>query len=196
MGHWEKLNLALRLLSFASLVVSIIFSLTSTSADNNNNNNNNCDNNYFPCNNNNNYFPYNNNNNYFPSNFDVKIKLTFKDFYAFRYILSVNAIGTVYSFIQFVLAIVGKSDDKSSDGLVKANPYLDQVVAILLGTGAAAGFGLTLDLKHLRCASTITRSFLNKMTIASTFCAGGFGFTAASSFVSLKIYEEEMDVCC
>lgn len=83
MGHWEKLNLALRLLSFASLVVSIIFSLTSTSADNNNNNNN-CDNNYFPCNNNNNYFPYNNNNNYFPSNFDVKIKLTFKDFYAYR----------------------------------------------------------------------------------------------------------------
>ncbi|XP_031096359.1 CASP-like protein PIMP1 [Ipomoea triloba] len=184
MGHWEKLNLALRLLSFASLVVSIIFSLTSTSGDDNNNN---CDNNYFPCNNNYNYFPY---------NFDVKIKLTFKDFYAYRYTLSVNTIGTVYSFIQFVLAIVGKSDDKSSDGLVKANPYLDQVMAILLGTGAAAGFGLTLDLKHLRCASTITRSFLNKMTIASTFCAGGFGFTAASSFVSLKIYEEEMDVCC
>ncbi|XP_019150885.1 PREDICTED: CASP-like protein PIMP1 isoform X2 [Ipomoea nil] len=176
MGNWEKVNLALRILSFASLVVSIIFSLTSTSG-------NNCD---------------NNNNNYFPFDFDVKIKLNFKDFYAYRYTLSVNAIGTVYSFIQFVLAIVGmkSDDDKSSDALVKANPYLDQVMAILLGTGAAAGFGLTLDLKHLRCGSTITRSFLNKMTVASVFCAGGFGFTAASSFVSLKIYEEEMDVCC
>lgn len=72
----------------------------------------------------------------------------------------------------------------------------EKIMSILLGTGAAAGFGVTLDLKHLPCTSIIGRSFLNKMLVASIFSFGGFASTAVSSIVSIKIFEEELDGCC
>ncbi|XP_019151100.1 PREDICTED: CASP-like protein 4D1 [Ipomoea nil] len=171
-GYLHVLNLALRILSFASLVVSIIVFLSATSG--------------------NNYddhaaFMYD----------DVKnTKFTFNDFFSYRYSVAVDGIGIFYSFLQIVLTMVHGQSEESSEELVKFNLYADEIISVVLGTGAAAGFGLTLDLKHLPCASIIAKSFLSKMLVASSFSLGGFASTAVSSIVSIKIFHKDLDVYC
>nr|GMC98262.1 CASP-like protein PIMP1 [Ipomoea batatas] len=167
-GYLQVLNLALRIVSFASLVVSIIVFVSATSANNN----------YDHA-----AFMYD----------DVKTKFTFNDFFSYRYTVAVNGIGILYSFAQIVSAVVhGKSGDHSNQGLVKFNLYGDKVVSILLGTGVAAGFGLTLDLKHLPCSTVITGRFLNRMAVACSYSLGGFVSTAATSFTSVQIFESSL----
>nr|GMC96014.1 CASP-like protein PIMP1 [Ipomoea batatas]GME18273.1 CASP-like protein PIMP1 [Ipomoea batatas]GME18275.1 CASP-like protein PIMP1 [Ipomoea batatas] len=169
-GYLQVLNLALRIVSFASLVVSIIVFVSATSA-----------NNYDHA-----AFMYD----------DVKTKFTFNDFFSYRYSVAVNGIGIFYSFLQIVLAIVHGQSEESSEELVKFNLYADEIMSVVLGTGAAAGFGLTLDLKHLSCSSIIAKSFLSKMLVASSFSLGGFVSTAVSSIVSIKIFQKDLDVYC
>ncbi|XP_019151099.1 PREDICTED: CASP-like protein PIMP1 [Ipomoea nil] len=172
MGRLAMLNLVLRLLSLAGQVVSVILFLSATS-----DNNKNCDNNV-------------------AFDFHVKPQFTFNKFYAYRYTVTVNGIGILYSFVQIVSAVVhGKSGDHFYQGLVKFNLYGDKVVSILLGTGVAAGFGLTLDLKNLPCSSIITGRFLDKMAVACSYSLGGFVSTAVASFISVRIFESSLDDC-
>nr|GMC94187.1 CASP-like protein PIMP1 [Ipomoea batatas] len=173
MGRLAMLNLVLRLLSLAGQVVSVILFLSATSG-----NDKNCDNNI-------------------AFDFNVKPQFTFNKFSAYRYTVAVNGIGILYSFVQIVSAVFhGKSGDQSYQGLVKFNLYGDKkVVSILLGTGVAAGFGLTLDLKHLPCSSIITGRFLDKMAVACSYSLGGFVSTAVASFISVKIFETSLNDC-
>ncbi|TVU24732.1 hypothetical protein EJB05_27186, partial [Eragrostis curvula] len=78
-------------------------------------------------------------------------KITFKDVYAYRYLLAVAVIGCAYTLLQIPFAAVSIARRKrvvgGSDDVALLLLFADVAAAMLLATGAAAGFGLTYDAK-------------------------------------------------
>lgn len=63
-----------------------------------------------------------------------------------------------------------------------------QIVSYILATGAAAGFGLSVDLNHLPVNGADIEDFLNKANAAASLLFIGFLFSATSSvFSSLSL---------
>ncbi|OIT31521.1 PREDICTED: CASP-like protein PIMP1 [Nicotiana attenuata] len=123
---------------------------------------------------------------------DVEVKFGFSDFYAYRYMLACAAAGFVYSLLQTAFAIIQvKTGDCVCDKLIHFDVYADKIMSMIVGTGAAAGFGLTVDLNCLPNRAMITVDFLNKENVAASFCLGGFVCTMISSFISLKIFKDD-----
>ncbi|XP_031108500.1 CASP-like protein PIMP1 [Ipomoea triloba] len=91
------------------------------------------------------------------------------DIYAYRYMISVMVIGLVWILIQCVFTILHFSSGNPIGGNAFAyiEFYGDKVISYLLGTGAAAGFGLTVDAKRY----------------------GGFGLTVDAKRSILDSYE-------
>ncbi|KAK3118993.1 hypothetical protein QOZ80_9BG0712040 [Eleusine coracana subsp. coracana] len=79
-------------------------------------------------------------------------KYTFKDVYAFRYLLAVAVIGCAYTLLQIPFAVVSIVRRKRVVGgtynVALLLVFVDVVAALLLATGAAAGLGFTYDAKR------------------------------------------------
>ncbi|KAK4353394.1 hypothetical protein RND71_028912 [Anisodus tanguticus] len=74
--------------------------------------------------------------------------ITFKstDIYAYRYMISADAIGMAYTLLLVWLTISQvKSGSPIDSGLPYFEFYSDKVILFLLATGAAAGLGLTVE---------------------------------------------------
>ncbi|CAN4090104.1 unnamed protein product [Withania somnifera] len=123
---------------------------------------------------------------------DVQVKYRFTDFYAYRYMLACSGAGFVYSLIQTAIAIIqAKTGDCICDKLSHFDVYADQIMSMIVGTGAAAGFGLTVDLNRLPNRAIITVDFLNKENAAASFCLAGFTCNMISFLVSFKIFKDD-----
>lgn len=82
---------------------------------------------------------------------DPPQKVTFKDVYAYRYVLAVAVIGCAYTLLQLPFAAVAIARRKPLVGEGVAALLLvfaDVAFALLLAAGAAAGLGFTHDVKH------------------------------------------------
>ncbi|XP_062182128.1 CASP-like protein 4D1 [Phragmites australis] len=76
--------------------------------------------------------------------------MTFRDFYAYRYVLSVAVIGCAYTLLVIPFAAIHVSQGKRI-GHSRATSFLiftDVVCAVLIATGAAAGLGLTVEFQR------------------------------------------------
>ncbi|KAK4373562.1 hypothetical protein RND71_008946 [Anisodus tanguticus] len=123
---------------------------------------------------------------------DVEVKYGFSDFYAYRYMLACSGAGFVYSLLQTAIAIIhAKTGDCVCDKLSLFDVYADKIMSMIVGTGAAAGFGLTVDLNRLPSRAMVTVDFLNKANAAAGFCLAGFACNMISSFISFKIFKDD-----
>ncbi|PIN12348.1 hypothetical protein CDL12_15048 [Handroanthus impetiginosus] len=118
----------------------------------------------------------------------INVKIKFNAFYAYRYMLATGVIGMAYTLLQtaFTIFYVTTGNRFGGDGLAFFEFYGDMVFSHMLATGAGAGFGLTVDLN--RTSDSETNSFLNKANAAASLLLIGFIFSAISSvFSSLSL---------
>ncbi|XP_073042030.1 CASP-like protein PIMP1 [Primulina eburnea] len=113
----------------------------------------------------------------------------FSDFYAYRYMLAAGVIGMAYTLLQaaFTVFYVSTGNKIGGDGISVVDFFGDKVVSYLLATGAAACFGLTVDLKRINDQGIVdsdTDRFLNKANAAAALLFIGFIFSAMSSIIS------------
>ncbi|KAA8539450.1 hypothetical protein F0562_026142 [Nyssa sinensis] len=115
----------------------------------------------------------------------AEVKLRFNDVYAYRYMVAVIVLGIAYTLLQTAFAIFQVSMGKrlGGDGLYQFDFYGDKVMSYILATGAAAGFGATIDLKSVFSGGGVDQ-FFNKASAASSLLLLGFLSTAISSVFS------------
>ncbi|MCD7468556.1 CASP-like protein pimp1 [Datura stramonium] len=114
---------------------------------------------------------------------DVKIK--FKDFYAYRYLIATVIVGMAYTLLQtaFSISLVTTGNRLGGEGFYLFDFYGDKFISYFLATGAAASFGMTQDLKQLEGSDQLSK-FLNTSNAAASLCLLGFLFAAVSSVFS------------
>ncbi|PHT80901.1 CASP-like protein 4D1 [Capsicum annuum] len=114
---------------------------------------------------------------------DVKIK--FKDFYAYRYLIATVIIGMAYTLLQiaFSISLLTTGNRIGGEGFLLFDFYGDKFISYFLVTGAAASFGMTQDLKQLEGSDNYSK-FLNTSNAAASLCLIGFFFAVASSIFS------------
>ncbi|CAD6256784.1 unnamed protein product [Miscanthus lutarioriparius] len=74
--------------------------------------------------------------------------ITFRDFYAYRYVLSAAVIGGAYTLLVLPFAAIHVAQERRIGRDRRAIALLiftDVVFAVLIATGAAAGLGLTVE---------------------------------------------------
>ncbi|XP_047313924.1 CASP-like protein 4D1 [Impatiens glandulifera] len=83
--------------------------------------------------------------------FDYELEYSFDDVYAYRYVLATIVIGMLFALLQIVFTIYNFKTGIKLYGvcIFQFNFYADKVISYLLGTGAAAGFGATNEMKHI-----------------------------------------------
>ncbi|XXG81735.1 hypothetical protein AAC387_Pa09g2307 [Persea americana] len=77
-------------------------------------------------------------------------KTTFKDAFAYRYVIATGIAGFVYTLFQIPFAIYHASTGKRlirNNFLLEFDFYGDKIISLLLGTGVGAGFAVTFELK-------------------------------------------------
>ncbi|KAL3523805.1 hypothetical protein ACH5RR_016639 [Cinchona calisaya] len=120
--------------------------------------------------------------------FGLELEAKFNDFYAYRYMLSSIVIGFTYTLVQIAFTIFQVSTGNRVGGdtnmaMFHLDFYGDKVISYMLATGAAAGFGLTVDLNRF-ARNDLDTDFLDKAIAASSLLLVGFLFSAVSSVVS------------
>ncbi|XP_054785859.1 CASP-like protein 4D1 [Prosopis cineraria] len=118
-----------------------------------------------------------------------RYKIKFNDLHSYRYMMVTIIIGFAYNFFQMALSIFHVVSGKrliSGDFGYLLDFSGDEIISYLLATGAAAGFGATLDVH-----STFTEflnvhfdSFFNKANASASLLLAGFLFTATSSILA------------
>ncbi|CAN4096079.1 unnamed protein product [Withania somnifera] len=115
------------------------------------------------------------------------VKVTSNDVYAYRYIISADAIGMAYTLLLVVLTIFQvNSGNPIGRGLAYFEFYSDKVILFLLATGAAAGLGLTVEYNRL-VDDDITKDvqdFLNTANASASLLLVASIFSAISSIFS------------
>lgn len=114
------------------------------------------------------------------------VEIKFQDFYAFRYVLATAIIGILYTLLQaaFTIFHVSTGNRIGGEGLYQLDFYGDKAISYLLATGAAAGFGLAVDLNRLPGNDSPTKDFLDKANASASLVLMGFLLSAASSIFS------------
>ncbi|KAL5569092.1 hypothetical protein UlMin_025667 [Ulmus minor] len=74
-------------------------------------------------------------------------KFRFRNVVAYRYMLSAIVFGTAYSLLQLAFCIYNIVS--KGEGNILFDFYGDKIISYVLATGAAAGFGVTKDMKDL-----------------------------------------------
>ncbi|KAL8051433.1 hypothetical protein ABFX02_06G148000 [Erythranthe guttata] len=107
----------------------------------------------------------------------------FNDFSAYSYMFASGIIGIIYTFTQigFKISHLTAGYQSGLDGWLLIDFYGDKVLSYMLATGAAAGFGLTVDLNH---SSGRYSGFLNKANGSASLLFFAFVFSAVSSVFS------------
>ncbi|XP_006662987.1 CASP-like protein 4D1 [Oryza brachyantha] len=120
-------------------------------------------------------------------------KFTFKDVYAYRYVLAVAVVGCVYTLIQIPFAAVGIARRKGmiggSEDVALFLVCADVVFTLLVATGAAAGLGFTYDMKRLLGGSNLHGELARFLNLA--FVSAGLMLLAAAAMalvVMLSVY--------
>ncbi|XP_019191992.1 PREDICTED: CASP-like protein PIMP1 [Ipomoea nil] len=118
--------------------------------------------------------------------YDYGYQFKFTDIYAYRYMLSVMVIGLVWILLQSAFTIFHFSSGNPLGGNAFAHIefYGDKVISYLLGTGAAAGFGLTVDAKRFSELDSFENDFFNKANAAASLLLIAFFLSAISSVFS------------
>ncbi|KAL7253143.1 hypothetical protein ACSBR1_007631 [Camellia fascicularis] len=114
-------------------------------------------------------------------------KIRFNDVYAYRYMLATIVIGIAYTLLQTVFTIYQLSTGNrlGGDRLFQFDFYADKVMSYILATGAAAGFGATIDLKSVfEGTSSSFDQFFNKGKAAASLLLLGFLCAAVLSIFS------------
>ncbi|XP_050250446.1 CASP-like protein 4D1 [Quercus robur] len=119
----------------------------------------------------------------------LTFKVRFNDIYACRYMLATNVIGFAYSLLQIAFSIfhiIMGNHLISGDGGALLDFYGDKVISYLLATGAAAGFGVTVDLKATFdvFGLFIDKSFYEKAYASASLLLLAFVCTAILSVIS------------
>ncbi|KAL3834810.1 hypothetical protein ACJIZ3_009546 [Penstemon smallii] len=120
----------------------------------------------------------------------TQTEVLFSSFYAYRYMLASGVIGMAYTILQTALTIftVSTGNRLGGDGFAFLDFFGDKVISYLLATGAAAGFGLTVDLGRDEVVDSVIGSFLQKANVSTSLLFIGFLFSAISSvFSSLSL---------
>ncbi|KAM4104506.1 hypothetical protein ACJW30_06G163000 [Castanea mollissima] len=120
---------------------------------------------------------------------DLTFKVRFNGIYAYRYMLATNVFGVVYTLLQIAFSIFHIMMGNhliSGDGGALLDFYGDKVISYLLATGAAAGFGVTVDLKATFDAIglVIDKSFYEKAYASASLLLLAFICTAILSVIS------------
>ncbi|XP_011069377.1 CASP-like protein PIMP1, partial [Sesamum indicum] len=84
----------------------------------------------------------------------------------------------------FTIFQVSTGNRLGGDGFTLLDFYGDKALSYMLATGAAAGFGLTVDLNRGSGSDSDTKSFLNKANAAAALLFIAFIFSAVSSVFS------------
>ncbi|KAL7108988.1 hypothetical protein ACP275_06G148100 [Erythranthe tilingii] len=115
----------------------------------------------------------------------IAFKVKSTDFYAYRYMLASAVIGMAYTLLQTAFTIFHATTGNrlGGDGFALVDFFGDKALSYVLATGAAAGFGLSVDLKRLG-VSDPEHNFLNKANAAAAVLFIGFIFSAVSSVFS------------
>ncbi|KAK4489293.1 hypothetical protein RD792_005097 [Penstemon davidsonii] len=118
----------------------------------------------------------------------------FNESYAYRYMLASGVIGMAYTILQTALTLfyLSTGNRLGGDGFAFLDFFGDKVISYMLATGAAAGFGLSVDLARLLQAqgnfNSTAESFLQKANVSASLLFMGFLFSAISSvFSSLSL---------
>ncbi|CAN4106836.1 unnamed protein product [Withania somnifera] len=113
------------------------------------------------------------------------VKVNFKDFYAYRYLIATVIVGMTYTLLQtgFSISLVTTGNRIGGEGFLLFDFYGDKFISYFLATGAAASFGMTQDLKQLQGSDNLDK-FLNTSNAAASLCLLGFLFAAVSSVFS------------
>ncbi|KAI8030203.1 CASP-like protein 4D1 [Camellia lanceoleosa] len=115
------------------------------------------------------------------------IKIRFSDVYAYKYMLFTILIGLAYTLLQTLFTIYQMSTGNrlGGDCLCQFDFYADKLMSYILATGAAAGFGATIDLKSvLEGNGSGLDHFFNKGNAAASLLLLGFLCTAVLSILS------------
>ncbi|XP_059458487.1 CASP-like protein 4D1 [Corylus avellana] len=84
------------------------------------------------------------------SNKKGNYRIRYKDFSSYKYMVGTGVIGIAYNFLQIIsFAIFRMLMNNDSDVYRLIEFYGDKAVSYILATGAAAGFGATIDLKKV-----------------------------------------------
>ncbi|WJX81092.1 hypothetical protein P8452_64015 [Trifolium repens] len=123
---------------------------------------------------------------------DDESEIKFKDFHAYRYMISTIVIGFAYNSLQMALSIfnaVSGNRVLNGDGGYKFDFYGDKIISYFLLSGSAAGFGATEDLHRIFKAEELPlNSFFGKANASASFLLFGFIATAiASVFTSFAL---------
>ncbi|KAK2359877.1 CASP protein 4D1 [Trifolium repens] len=100
---------------------------------------------------------------------DDESEIKFKDFHAYRYMISTIVIGFAYKSLQMALSIfsaVSGNRVLNGDGGYKFDFYGDKIISYFLLSGSAAGFCATEDLHRIFKAEELP---LKATAIASVF---------------------------
>ncbi|TKW01123.1 hypothetical protein SEVIR_8G157800v4 [Setaria viridis] len=99
--------------------------------------------------------------------------ITFRDFYAYRYLLSAAVIGCAYTLLVLPFAAIHVAQGRKigrGRGLALLI-FTDVVLAVLIATGAAAGLGLTVEYQHQQQSSDF-KNFLNLVDVSCGLMLG------------------------
>ncbi|KAL2541741.1 CASP-like protein 4D1 [Abeliophyllum distichum] len=121
------------------------------------------------------------------SNGISEVKIKFNDFYAYRYMLSTAVLGIAYTLVQsaFTIFRVSTGNRIGGDASAQIDFYGDKLISYVLATGAAAGFGLSVDSNRGNGSeSSDTKDFFDKANAAASLLLIGFLLSAISSVIS------------
>ncbi|GAA0155648.1 hypothetical protein LIER_13334 [Lithospermum erythrorhizon] len=112
-------------------------------------------------------------------------KIKFNDYEAYKYLLATTVIGLVYTLLQTVLSVLQVASGNRLGGDIRFHIdfFADKIISTLLATGAAASFGMTLELKE-NFDDYEMHTFKNKSNAAASLCLIAFVFGAISSTIS------------
>ncbi|KAE8803269.1 CASP-like protein [Hordeum vulgare] len=81
--------------------------------------------------------------------FDEEAVITFKDLYAYQYVLAVGVVGCAYNLVAALFVVINVAGRRKMIGGGEAGTVLlicaDAVFAVLIATGGAVGLGLTVE---------------------------------------------------
>ncbi|XP_004307526.1 PREDICTED: CASP-like protein 4D1 [Fragaria vesca subsp. vesca] len=110
-------------------------------------------------------------------------KFRFQDFYAYRYMLATIVIGTAYSLLQLVASICNAIS--GGEGMLVLAFFGDKFISYVMATGAAAGFGVTVDLSRVTGGTGLDMSnFFEKAYASASLLLLAFICTALLSIIS------------
>ncbi|KAK4284154.1 hypothetical protein QN277_001023 [Acacia crassicarpa] len=115
-----------------------------------------------------------------------RLKIKFTDLQTYRYVIASIVIGFAYNLFQMVLSIFNVVSGKrliNGDFSYQLDFFGDKIISYILATGAAAGFGATLDV-HSAFSDFIGLPFdrfFNNAKASASLLFAAFLFTAVAS---------------